>query len=323
MHGTFVWADLSTFRSDVTERFYSRVMGWVFSDGVAHVNGAATAMLYTMPEKFQAIGMPSFWMSYIAVDRVTEAIEAAQALGGKVELGPVAYEQGQIALIRDPLGAGFTVYEGPAIEASTAGPGASMGHALFVSDVSKVAPFYEALFGWSFGPSDAGVQSVTLAGKHLFHAHSIPDPNIRRKEEYWAVLFRAPSGQFAQTLAEEGGNVLASVTLPEGRATLATDPDGAAFFVLGGPAAKEPAAAVPWRAWAGLIMVLVLSFSQMVWPWAIFLAAWIFDGLRRKRTYLFEDVSRSSQPLTYWAIMGSYGLLFCHVVLLTLSAGAI
>lgn len=319
MHGTFVWADLSTFRNDVTEAFYTRVMGWRFADGVAHAGGAPTGMLYTMPEKFQAIGMPSFWMSYIAVDDVAASVETAAARGGKVELGPVPYEGGQIALIRDPLGAGFTVYEGPAIKGATSAAGARMGHALFVSDGAAVAGFYEALFGWSFRPAEAGVQSVTLNGTHLFHAHTIPDPAIRGKEEYWGVLFHAPTGNYLEALEKEGGSILAQLPLPEGDATLAADPDGAAFFILGGASPAVARGPMPWRAWAGLILVLALSFSQMVWPWAIFLAAWLADGLRHRRTYLFEDVSRESQPLTYWSIMGAYGVLLALVLLLSVS----
>ena len=327
MHGSFVWADLSTFRIDVTERYYSRVMGWQLSNGVAHVGGGATVLIYTMPEKFQAIGMPSFWISYIALDRLTDVIEKARALGGKVELGPTPYEQGKIALIRDPLGAGFTVYEGVAIGDVTVGDGARAGHGLLVSDISQVAQFNEALFGWEFGPSDAGVQRVNLGGQVIFHAHSIADPNVRGKEEYCAVLFHAPAGDFEQNLQAEGGHVLANVTLPKWQATLVTDPDGAAFFVLAGSdsaqGSVQPKAGVPWRAWAWLAMVLILSFSRVIWPWAIFLGAWMLDGFKRKRTYLFEDVSWVDQPLIYWAIMASYAVLLGLVILLSFGGGAV
>lgn len=230
MHGSFVWADLSTFRQEVAETFYNHVLGWECADGLALAGGAPVAAIYTMPEKFQKIGMPSFWMSYIAVDSAAEAAEAATALGAKVEVGPEPYGDGQIALIRDPLGAGFTVYEGPALAGVSEGPGARVGHALFISDASRITGFYEKLFGWSFGPLTQGISRVTLNDRFLFHCHEIPDRAIRGKEEFWAVLF-AP-GPSPSDVEAQGGKREASVVLPEGVVTFCRDPDGAVFVLL-------------------------------------------------------------------------------------------
>ncbi|MEM9853255.1 MAG: VOC family protein [Pseudomonadota bacterium] len=230
MHGAFIWADLSTFRLDKTRRFYGDVMGWQFDGDVAFTD-APVASIYTMPEKFQKIGMPSFWMSYIAVSEAAHAVRQAKALGGKVELGPVAYEQGEIALIRDPLGAGFTIYSGPPFPPSATGPAARAGHGLFVSDMAAIKPFYEALFGWRFGVPEMGVSAVSKDGETLFHCHEIPDPALRGKEEYWGVFFAAPDAGVKGRVGAAGGKVVASMVLPEGPALLAHDPDGGHFFV--------------------------------------------------------------------------------------------
>ena len=65
-----------------------------------------------MPEKFQSIRMPSFWMSYIHVQNIEETVRVAKANGAIIEVSPEAAPGGGlVALIRDPAGAGFTCYE--------------------------------------------------------------------------------------------------------------------------------------------------------------------------------------------------------------------
>ncbi|MEM9351272.1 MAG: VOC family protein [Pseudomonadota bacterium] len=316
-HGTFVWADLSTFRFEKTQRFYADVMGWTFADGVAHTNGPVAA-IYTMPEKFQSIGMPSFWMSYIAVTDVAEVAERAQTLGGKVELGPVAYDQGQIALVRDPLGAGFTIYSGPDFAVTASGAAARAGHGLFVSDVGAIRAFYEALFGWRFGSNDNGVYPVSLHGEHLFYCHEIPDPAIRGQEEYWAVYFASPDRDVLSRLESAGGAIVAHMDLPEGAAALARDPDGGHFVLLleqdGKLSSSTNRIGTPWKAWIGIALIVLLSVSGEVWPWAIFLSAWILAGVRSGVTYLFEPITRLENPMTFWGIMGVYIILLALVI---------
>lgn len=234
LHGTFIWADLSTFRRDVTEPFYSAVMGWRFDDGLASTGGLAVAQVYTMPEKFQKIGMPSFWMSYIAVSDINAAIDAACDLGGKVELGPEPFEGGQIALIRDPLGAGFTVYEGAPLGEVARGSGSRLGHALFVSDASAVRDFYAQLFGWTFGAGFGGMQSILAHNQRVASLHEVPSEEQRGKEQYWAVLFAHDNLAMAQARAlEHGGQIVSETQLPEGPTTIIADPDGGTFFLVG------------------------------------------------------------------------------------------
>lgn len=326
-HGTFIWADLSTFRQSQTEAFYSTVMGWSFSDGLASLRGKAVAQLYTMPEKFQKIGMPSFWMSYLVVGDIAQTIELAKSLGGKVELGPEPFEQGQIALIRDPLGAGFTVYAGPELGEVATGPGSRVGHGLFVSDATQIAPFYEALFGWTFGDAnDSSIQSVTKDSTHLFYCHTVPDPNVRGKEEYWAVFFQSEDlASSAEKVQAVGGQVVAKTALPEGDAIVMSDPDGGTFFLIetGQTASAQSVAgnsarSVPWKAWLGLALVIYSSVTTELWPWLIFLGIWVAVGLRDKETYLFQCITRANDGPTYWAILATYSALFLLVFTLML-----
>ncbi|MEM8963883.1 MAG: VOC family protein [Acidobacteriota bacterium] len=75
MESNFVWIDLSTFDVQKATDFYRDVLGWSYAtDGSGYtqceVNGAPCAGLYEMPDFFQKIRMPSFWMTYVSVSDV-------------------------------------------------------------------------------------------------------------------------------------------------------------------------------------------------------------------------------------------------------------
>lgn len=154
----FVWADLSTFDVKKAKAFYDACLDWqtLGEDGEyqsCFAKRIPIAGLYKMPQKFQDIGMPSFWMSYIQVDDVAITVEKAQALGAKVEVSPqVTPMGGNLALVRDPAGAGFTVYQSDNALPYQAQQwhGGRVLYELNVSDLSAVEPFYRELLDWRF-----------------------------------------------------------------------------------------------------------------------------------------------------------------------------
>ncbi|WP_371225749.1 VOC family protein [Roseovarius sp. 2305UL8-3] len=313
-HGDFIWCDLSAYDPPRAMRFYAGVFGWRWSGAdesgtyLASAGGAPVASLYQMPEKFMQMGMPSFWMSYIAVDDAEAVVEQAKLLGGKVELGPADYPGGgRYALIRDPLGAGFTVLQGEAGSVAGTTPGLRAGHGLFVSDIEAIQPFYEALFGWSFGTVEAGIAQVHLRGTVLFHCHEIPDPAVRGKEEYWAVLFAQATG--LESITAAGGEIITEMSLPEGDAVLARDPSGAAFVILKAEHETTPSISPPKWGWIGLGLVLISVFSAHLWPWAIFLGVWVIQGLRVGETHLLTRIQKSQEPVLFWSIMAVFSAL--------------
>lgn len=314
-HGSFIWADLSSFRTDITRKFYSDLLGWRFDDYAASTSFGPVAGLYEMPAKFQAINMPSFWMSYIAVDDVAKAVEIADANGGKVEVGPIPFEGGgEMALIRDPLGAGFTVYKGTALSSSAKGSGAKLGHGLFVSDASAVTGFYEQLFGWDFLPTTDGAHEILSGGKRIAHLYAIPDEAIRGKEQYWAVYFGTPSlANARQKVVAAGGEILAETEIHEGKTLIVRDPDGGTFWLLEtndtAPSAQPTSVPFKWKAWLGFFLVLASAFTVSTWPWVIFLGIWTWTGLKDRSTYLFENITCEDDPLLYWLLLITYGAL--------------
>lgn len=316
-HGQLIWADLSSYNPATTRPFYTTVLGWQFEGddyGIGLTGGRPVAGLYQMPEKFVDMGMPSFWMSYIQVDDVTATAQRAADTGAIVEIGPSDFANGgRYALIRDPLGAGFTVYEGPDMTGTTEGAGSRFAHALFVSDAAKVMPFYEGLFGWRFiSLTKDSWEISTPSGSTGAHLYEVPDPAVRGKEQYWAVIFNGDAGAAARATAE-GGQVIAEIPLHQGKAVVIADPDGGTFMVRPNGQAPAQSGGSPmtfrWKAWAGLALIYLSIATGWSWISALFFALWTVLGLKDRATYLLEPISRSEAPLLYWLTLATYAAL--------------
>lgn len=140
----FVWTDLSTYDLGQARRDYARLFGWTYSRGwsydLALLGSDQVAGLYPTPQKMRAIQMPSFWMSYFQVEHLEPYVEAADAFeGAKIEVRPEAFSgSGRVALIRDPAGAGFTLYEGEPLNQARNKPGCVRGLYHHCADAAQI-----------------------------------------------------------------------------------------------------------------------------------------------------------------------------------------
>ena len=55
---------------------------------------------------------PPHWRAYFTVESTAATITRLQALGGSVLAGPIPIPGGSIAVVRDPQGAEFALFEG-------------------------------------------------------------------------------------------------------------------------------------------------------------------------------------------------------------------
>ncbi len=114
--GCLTWNDLNTREPDSGREFYEALFGWTFekvpSDEIDYWvirNGERTnGGLLGLREE----GVPSFWMPYFAVEDVDAAIEKTAAGGGGKYAGPMQVPTGRAAVLHDPAGAAFAVFEG-------------------------------------------------------------------------------------------------------------------------------------------------------------------------------------------------------------------
>jgi len=232
----FIWCDLSAYEPDNAATFYADVLGWRVEQGAyrfAFCGDEPVAALFEMPEFFRRIEMPSFWMSYIQVPSVQKAVEAAKAHGGKVELEDSFEEDGRIALIRDPLGAGFTVYEGT-MQAGAFGfarSGLRAAHDLHISDIGAVEGFYRAVFGWTVERGGGEAAYFASATQPVARIHETSDA-ARGGFQYWGITFTVADLNAAARMIESSGGMLYPEMTHAGRRVLSgADSEGAAFFL--------------------------------------------------------------------------------------------
>ena len=119
--GTFSWPELATTDQAAGVAFYRALFGWDLNeqsmgpDGTYSMflmRGKEVAAAYSMrPEERQG-GVPPHWNLYVTVRSADESANRAQELGGKL-LAPAfdVMDVGRMAIIQDPTGAVFEVWE--------------------------------------------------------------------------------------------------------------------------------------------------------------------------------------------------------------------
>jgi predicted enzyme related to lactoylglutathione lyase len=116
--GDFSWHELSTTDFAAALRFYTELFGW--EKGPTHDMGELGYYQIFVHGGKQIGGIFNMspgvttphWLSYVRVDDVDEATDAAKAAGGRVINGPMEVPGGDwIAQLLDPQGAVFAVHE--------------------------------------------------------------------------------------------------------------------------------------------------------------------------------------------------------------------
>ena len=117
--GTFCWVDLVTTDPAGAKAFYGELFGWETEshqdDGeLAYVSirnaGSSNGGMMPMTEKHG--DAPPHWLTYFTVTSCDGAIASVRELGGEVLAAPMNIGAGRIAVVSDPQGAAFALFEG-------------------------------------------------------------------------------------------------------------------------------------------------------------------------------------------------------------------
>src|SRR4051794_35154410 len=90
--GRFCWHELVTTDLAAATEFYEALLGWKPQDTPSP--GGGTYRMFSLGETMTAGGMtapsgvPSGWLTYVAVDDVDASAKKATALGGKIMVPP-------------------------------------------------------------------------------------------------------------------------------------------------------------------------------------------------------------------------------------------
>jgi uncharacterized protein len=115
--GTLCWADLMTPNQAAAAKFYSDVFGWKLepgqdSSGYLHIKNGNEFIGGVPPAEQRPPDVPPHWMIYFLVDNCDASAAKARELGGKLLMPPTTMEKvGRIAIIDDPQGAGFALFQ--------------------------------------------------------------------------------------------------------------------------------------------------------------------------------------------------------------------
>lgn len=230
--GTPTWMGLHVPDPDAARTFYQGLFGWEIADAastqvdhqVATKDGQPVAGL--VPGALPGAGAPS-WTTYLATSSVDEAVSKIGANGGKV-LEPVREgHQARTALVRDPGGAVFGLWQpgglpGMGIWEES---GALMWSENFTPDVEQAKAFYAAVFGlryadpfpWHFGDPATAIPAYSMFatnGEAVDQSNAVGslaplDPHDPVDRPHWMPCFNTLSVQeTADTAAQLGGTVL-------------------------------------------------------------------------------------------------------------------
>lgn len=256
--GTPCWTSLMVHSLAATQDFYHALFGWEFTPGPRHLGPYVRARIGDRPvaglgELPPERHLPVAWTTYLASDDVDETAELIRACGGTVAVGPLdADDAGRMALAADPEGAAFGVWqerEGLGTE-EIGVPGSPVWHELMTRESSAVGKFYDMVFGCDSEPSPcrsdgpgtapgsesgSDVRTLRVAGRPVAAIHGLGGALPRDRGPHWRTHFAVTDVDKAvRQVAELGGYVI----LPpqdgaRGRTATVTDPEGAAFTLVG------------------------------------------------------------------------------------------
>lgn len=243
--GTFSWTDLSTSDPGAAKGFYTGLFGWEIDDREIPGDGGIYTMLLRNGKEAAALtaaqeGVPPNWTAYVTVASAADSAAKAGELGGTVLAGPFDVgEAGRMAVVGDPAGAIFSVWEPrDSIGAEVVNEvGAFTMSQLNTTDPERALGFYGDLFGWRGESVEGGeVPYWGLYNGDRLNAGMMLMPPEFGAPPHWLVYFGIESVDASvDRLGELGGQVMVEPTdVPGGKILVAQDPQGAVFGLWSG-----------------------------------------------------------------------------------------
>jgi len=250
-NGDFCWVELCT--SDIKNAlsFYEPLLGWdsqtadmpdggsytMLKVGENHIAGA-----FEINEEMKQQNIPPHWNSYVLVENVDKAAAKAEQLGGKI-LKPAfdVMEAGRMAVLADPTGATFSIWQAKNEPANTLAknvPGMFGWNELATNDIEKATAFYSKLFGWQ-----ANTQEMAPGKTYTsFMNNDAPAAGMLALTEewkgappHWGVYFTVSNLDDALAKATSAGAEMMyePIEMPNvGRFTMVKDPQGVTFSII-------------------------------------------------------------------------------------------
>ena len=180
----------------------------------------------------------SGWLSHLLVADAKASAAKVKSLGGKVTVEPREMGPGTYAVVADPLGASFALWQPGKPEAGgfSEKVGAFCWNELITQDAAKSLAFYQALAGFADKPMDMGPMGtyhvLSADGKDRGGIMKAPMP---QSPTMWIPYVHVASADASAEKAKKlGGQVkMGPDSIPKvGRIAVLADPQGATIGIL-------------------------------------------------------------------------------------------
>ena len=113
--GALCWTELVTTNVEQAKSFYHDLLGWEYETddcGYTTIKNSDSRNGFMRQQTAQERGIPPNWLPYFTVDCLDSATHWAQQIGGRQLVPATQIRFGRFAVIADPQGAAFAVFEG-------------------------------------------------------------------------------------------------------------------------------------------------------------------------------------------------------------------
>lgn len=271
--GVPCWIDSGQPDPAAAAEFYGGLFGWELEETmpaeapghyfIGRLEGREVAAVGSLPPQLPQVAA---WNTYVCVESADESAAKAQDAGGAELMAPFdVFEAGRMALLADPAGAMFCIWQPNQMQGARIvnEAGSWNWSDLRTSDPEGAKAFYGSVFGWEATTIDAGPGTATLwrAPGYADFLEATVDPEIRKRQAevgappgfedaigwlvpvdssttpdaapHWHVTFAVADAEAsAARAAELGGEVAVPPTeMPWVKLAVLRDPQGAAFTV--------------------------------------------------------------------------------------------
>jgi predicted enzyme related to lactoylglutathione lyase len=260
--GVPCWVDTLQPDPDAARAFYTGLFGWEFAGPgdmpgdppgayfVARLRGSDVAGVGSRPPGAPPQPVPG-WNMYVYVESADDAAGKAAEAGGAVLTEPFdALPAGRMAVLADPTGAPFCVWEPRERKGAQVvnEPGAWAMSQLATPDPERAAAFYAALFGWTTETFGAGAGAITMFRLPGYEGGEPQQPVSREvialmaasqddTPPHWSANFwdHDVDASAAKAVELGGAAVAPPFDTPVSRMAVLADPHGVTFSISNVP----------------------------------------------------------------------------------------
>jgi uncharacterized protein len=246
--GTFCWTDLATTDQGAAKAFYTSLFGWDVTDNpvgdgmtysMMSIDGKNVAAISTQPQQQRDAGVPPAWQSYVSVESADGTAEKAGQLGATVHAPPFdVFEFGRMAVIQDPQGAFFIIWEAKAHPGAglVNAPGALAWNELASPDLDASKAFYSALFGWTVEQMEGMEMPYLIIKNQDGWMNGGIRPAQGPEPSYWLNYIGTEEidAGIAKVSELGGSKLMGPIDIGSGKIAIVQDPQGAVFALYAG-----------------------------------------------------------------------------------------